>query len=296
MTTASNLFLSPQEWKDYYSYSDQPPVSRIQTSKVTRHYAVRHLELRFPQVKEGIDEIDLTVYESRREGKHPTILVTPIFRGIRIARLFARFFARKGFNAVVVHHAPFSYDFDRDFDQIERYLRKAVIRNLKALDWIVRHEKTEPEKIGTFGISFGAIIGSVVAALDSRPKCHVIALAGAPVAHVIARTRNRTIRKLVRREVSRKAKSAKDLALDMIRHIKTEPLLFAQYVKKESVAMYISLFDRIVRPVYARRLWKAMGKPRALFVPLGHYTALLTFPYAGRIAYRFFKEKFGSAD
>jgi len=109
--------------------------------------------------------------------------------------------------------------------------------------------------------------------------------------NVITKTRNRTILRLVRQEAKLKEKSPKDLTFDILRYIKSEPLLFAKYINKENVAMYISLFDRIVRPQFARRLWKAMGKPKAFFVPFGHYTSILSFPYAERLAYRFFKEK-----
>lgn len=288
-----SLFLSPHEWKQYYGYHSGLPECQLLKTQKKRWFTVKEIRLHYPHApKEAHEDLTLTLYEPHLHGRTPTILVNPIFRGKRIAKIFARYFARKGFNAVVLHHDSLAYDFGKSFDQIEIYLKKAVIRNLKALDWITRHEKTEPAKIGTFGISFGAIIGSVVAAIDSRPKCHVIALAGAPVAHIIARTRNRTILKVMRHESRRKAKSPKDLALDMLRHIKTEPLLFAKYVKSENVAMYISLFDRVVRPVYARRLWKALGKPRVFFVPFGHYTSIISYPFARRMAYRFFREKF----
>jgi len=289
------LFLSPQDWRQYYRYTSGSPESRLLRIKKSRRFTAKEIRLHFPRSPaEDQEDLTLTIFEPHLPGRAPTILVNPIFRGQRIAKIFARYFARKGFNAVVLHHDPVAYDFRKNFDQIELYLKKAVIKNLKALDWIAQHEKTESAKIGTFGISFGAIIGSVVAAIDTRPRCHVIALAGAPVAHIIARTRNRTIRKLMRHESRRKAKSPRNLALDILRHIKTEPLLFAKYVKSENVAMYISLFDRIVRPVYARRLWKALGKPRAFFVPFGHYTSILAFPFARRMAYRFFREKFAA--
>lgn len=287
------MFITPGAWKQYYRYTPSLPESRVLKIKKGRKFTVKEVLLHFPHAPgEELEDLALTLYEPHLHGKAPTILVNPIFRGKQIAKIFARYFARKGFNAVVLHHDPLSYDHRKSFDQIELYLKKAVIKNLKALDWISRHDKTETGKIGTFGISFGAIIGSVIAAIDSRPQCHVIALAGAPVAHIITNTRNRTILKVMRRESKRRSKSSKDLALDLLRHIKTEPLLFAKYVKSENVAMYISLFDRIVRPVYARRLWKALGKPRAFFVPFGHYTSIISFPFARRMAYRFFREKF----
>ncbi|MBI4549559.1 MAG: prolyl oligopeptidase family serine peptidase [Candidatus Omnitrophica bacterium] len=292
------LFLLPHEWNSYYTYSKHLPAHSAIPLKSNRHYQVKKICLRYPTAAEteANREFNVYLYESSLAGRLPTILINPIFRGTRIARVFAQYFARRGFNAAVVEHDPFTYDTSRDFDQIEHYLKNAVIRDLKVLDWIVQHEKTDSQRIGTFGISFGAIIGSVVAALDARPKCHVLALAGAPVSGIISRTRHRRILKLVRHTARKREKSPRDLAWDILRHIKTEPLFFAKHVKTENVAMYISLFDRVVRPVYARRLWRALGKPKAFFVPFGHYTSIISYPYAGRLAYRFYKEKLVSAN
>ncbi len=175
------LFLSPQDWRQYYRYTSGLPEARLLRIKKSRRFTAKEIRLHFPRSPaEDQEDLTLTIYEPHLHSRAPTILVNSIFRGQRIAKIFARYFARKGFNAVVLHHDPLAYDFRKNFDQIELYLKKAVIKNLKALDWIAQHEKTESAKIGTFGISFGAIIGSVVAAIDSRPRCHVIALAGAP--------------------------------------------------------------------------------------------------------------------
>lgn len=285
-------YLAPSEWRSYYYRpSCLKSGSRITSLRTKRRYAIKHIDLGLTDPTDAEQGLSLTLYEPLAHGRFPTILVNPIFRGTRLAQIFARYFARKGWNAAVIHHERLNYDFGRGHDQIEVYLRKAVARNLHSLDWIMTHDKTDPARIGTFGISFGAIIGTIVAAVDKRPRCHVFALAGAPLADVITKTRNRTIRRLIREESRRQEKSTDELRLDILRHIRTEPLAFAPHIASDQVAMYISLFDRVVSLTDARRLWRAMGKPKAFYVPFGHYSSILSFPYAERLAYRFFKEK-----
>ncbi len=121
------LFLLPHEWKQYYGYSKLKPLSHITKIKESRRYTVQKVDLHFPTEKESKGEnFSLTFYESRKQGRFPTILVSPIFRGTRIARIFGHYFAKKGFNAVVVHHDTLCYNLENGFDQITSSRRQEI--------------------------------------------------------------------------------------------------------------------------------------------------------------------------
>ena len=55
--------------------------------------------------------------------------------------------------------------------------------------------------------------------------------------------------------------------------------------------MVIAVFDRTIGRANAIRLWAALGRPTAVFLPLGHYTAYFSLPYLKYRSLRFFKEK-----
>ena len=74
--------------------------------------------------------------------------------------------------------------------------------------------------------------------------------------------------------------------------IRTDPVKLAPYVARDNVLMLIARFDHSVPTRYQLRLWRALGKPRADFVPLGHYTSILALPAHRLSIMRFFAENF----
>jgi hypothetical protein len=74
--------------------------------------------------------------------------------------------------------------------------------------------------------------------------------------------------------------------------IRTDPVKLAPYVDRDRVLMLIARFDRSVPTPYQLKLWRALGKPRADFVPLGHYTSILALPAHRQNLMSFFEEHF----
>jgi hypothetical protein len=74
--------------------------------------------------------------------------------------------------------------------------------------------------------------------------------------------------------------------------VQTDPVKLAPYVASDRVLMLIARFDRSVPTPYQLKLWRALGKPRADFVPLGHYTSILALPTHRSRILRFFEEAF----
>ena len=72
--------------------------------------------------------------------------------------------------------------------------------------------------------------------------------------------------------------------------IRTDPVKLAPYLPRDHVLMLIARFDSSVPTRYQVRLWRALGKPRADFVPLGHYTSILMLPAHRLNVMRFFEE------
>ncbi len=58
--------------------------------------------------------------------------------------------------------------------------------------------------------------------------------------------------------------------------------------------MFIALADRTIGRANALRLWRALRKPTAVFLPTGHYTSYLTLPYLKFATLRFFQRTFGT--
>lgn len=162
------------------------------------------------------------------------------------------YFASSGIASAIVHRPRIKFQPEQDINQIEKYLRQAVVNIRQALDWLVTREEIDAEKTGSFGISFGGIINTIAAGVEPRLKYNVIALAGGSLADIICYSHEESIK-----------------------------------VYREKI-----IFDNVVGRKYSRRLWKEIGRPEVTYLPFGHYSSILAKWYVKAQSLNFFKNKF----
>jgi len=157
----------PEEYRTYYDYPKHDLEATVLQEEDRGNYLFRQVE--FPlylpdelwtQSREAwkaeVDDIRPTnekeakdrslhytnrvdMYLPKKESARPLILISPILGGNMVVDIFARFFARHGYVAVIVHRKKTFYNHERGAEQVEDYLRTSVIRLRQSLDWL---EKT----------------------------------------------------------------------------------------------------------------------------------------------------------
>ena len=187
-------------------------------------------------------------------------------------------FANEGWHAAIVKRLRDKLDPDGPPSQVEDYLRTAVTRHRQALDWLLTQPGVDANRVGTFGISYGGIINAALAAVEPRTKVHVIDLAGGPVPGVMRTSEERSLRRDWDRSRASHDLTNRQFYEALMAVVRTDPVKLAPYVDRDRVLMLIARFDSSVPTRYQLKLWRALGKPRADFVPLGHYTSILALP------------------
>jgi len=154
--------------------------------------------------------------------------------------------------------------------------------------------KKQPEidanRIGSFGISYGAVLHVVLAAVEPRVRYHIFAMPGAPIADVIVTCPDPGIKKWVK-ELRSVGWTKDELHQALKKVIKTDPLYLAPYVPKKRVMVMMALFDRIVGAHRTFRLWNALNRPRLRLIPLGHYGGVLVYPYLEIVSLFYFSAR-----
>ncbi|MSR77839.1 MAG: hypothetical protein EXS63_06420 [Candidatus Omnitrophica bacterium] len=223
--------------------------------------------------------------------KRPAILISPILGGNMVVDRFAAYYTGRGYVAAIVHRKKLEWDDAKEMEQIEDYLRTCVIRIRQALDWLEVQPEVDRERIGAFGVSYGAILHTVLAAVEPRIRYHVLAMPGGPLADVIMHCPEKQIVKLVKR-IREKYGWKDDVILENLRKvIRTDPVKFAPYVPREKIQMYAAWFDRVVGKMNSMNLWRALGKPELKILPFGHYGGVVVFPVLQTQSYWAFKKK-----
>ena len=255
------------------------------------HFTVRRVIL--PPPTEGRPAIEFEYFEPESGGREPVIVLLPIFNGqINVTRYFARYFVNQGWPAIVV-------DRDRDLlDDIDR-LNDAIRANIadyrRVLDWVTEQPQLDADRIGLFGISFGAMDGVMLMALDHRIKTLVAAMAGGDLPTVFLNTNYRPVSRTVDNMLEDTGMTREALAARFEQRLTTDPLRLAPYVDAEHVLMILTRTDFIVPFPAQEALRRRMGSPEALYLPTGHRTSVLFFPKLRAQAYEFFARQFGEA-
>lgn len=244
----------------------------------------------------AVDPIELLHYHPHPApfAPRPLVLMSPILGNtVLLVDSFARGLARRGYHAAIVQRKELAFDPEASLHQAEEEVRLVVMRSRQALDFLVRREDVDAKRLGTFGVSAGAIVSSMVAGADPRLSAHVWMLAGGPLTDVMIDTVEDRFRGYVREVLHTSPRSRDQLRREVRAKIRTDPLLLAPHVDRERVMLVLARFDRSVPYRYGLALWKALGRPERIVCPFGHYSSLLLLPWLRRKAFEYFDRHFG---
>lgn len=237
------------------------------------------------------------LYLPEGEGPLALICITPILgrlgflEDLFLERWFARFFSRKGFAVALIDRPIFEFDPSQGIEQIQTYLEDSVRRSIKILDEILKRDDILPTAIGTFGISFGGAVNVLWAARDPRLKAHVFALAGGNIAEIILTSRDPLMKSYLKSILKATGLSKENLLAALQKSISLDPLKLTFSIPRENIFMLLGILDRVIRFRYGLALREALGKPQTVFLPLGHYPALLAIPLLKWWALNFFTQR-----
>ena len=299
----------PARYRNYYDYPPLRGVGNIVSSRVSSNYTVKTIEipLSFPNALKptSLDAIRLRVEQTQNtdvqtaedlelsylnridlyephntpiDEKRPAILISPILGGTVVVDHFAKYYAKHGFIAAIVHRKEIFWNKGEGIEQIEMYLRLSIIRIRQALDWLLSQPNIDNQRIGAFGVSYGAIMHSVLAAVDNRVRYHILAMPAAPLADVIVACPDPAIKQLVPVALQELNEDIDGLYKRLQDTIITDPMLLKGGIHPDRMEFYIALFDRVVGTRKSFRLWKTFGEPRLKVLPTGHYGGILALP------------------
>ena len=279
---------------DYYEYPDHAPEATVQL--VREQHSVRESLVRFPLSAAGFEPTEPMVefewFESKAPGRRAAILFSPILGGdYPLERGICRYFASHGFHVALVHRKTLKISPEHDIAHLELLLRQGVMRIRQIVDWMAAQKGVDPQRIGSFGISMGGIANVMAAAVEPRLRVHVVAMAGGSIPDILLTSKDRLLTKPRARYLAHNHMDLTTLDALLRQQVKTDPVRLAPYVDTARLLMFIALADRTIGRANAFRLWRALGRPSTVFMPVGHYTAYLSLPYLKYASLRFFKER-----
>jgi cephalosporin-C deacetylase-like acetyl esterase len=256
-------------------------------------YTINELTLNVGQGRTLKAQYFLPEKRKYRPEKMPAIVILPIMGGSTypLEEMFASSFAKHGY-ACIIPHRPNIKDEIKNLEDIDPLLRDSVRDISRGIDWLQAQPNIDGTRIGLFGISLGAIRGTLVMAMDPRIRAGVLGLGGGDLPYILTHSGEKRLVAARDKILARNNLDLKEGEARLRDAITYDPLALAPSVDPSRVMMVIAAFDHVVPPKTSWELRRKLGNPETIELWSGHYTSVIHIPYLRQASCRFFKKKF----
>lgn len=214
------------------------------------------------------------------KGPFPVVLVLPVMAApnVWIEERFIRRFRKDGL-AVLWLEMPYQFHrrphpsmpsgqvfLARTAPRLAFNFRQSALDARRALVWLKGRREIDAARIGVFGISLGALVGSAVYSVDSAPRFAAFMLGGAdfPTLAAASAMTGPFLRKMgIPQEELKRAWTGLD------------PLDYTAANAAKPALLINASWDAVIPKSSGMRLKEAFPAAKQVWVPLGHYTAIL---------------------
>lgn len=222
------------------------------------------------------------------DGPHPTVLVFPIRAGSHVvAEALAKSLGNRGYATVWMERrrSLFGADDDRaptDLAAFAADLESFVHDARRLVGWLAEQPEVDADRLATAGVSLGGILAATTLALEPRLRAGFFVMAGGGLPEILEQSQDGDVVRFRERGIASGAfADAGELARKARPFTEpVDPLTWADRVDPDRVLIVSAHFDRVIAEERTRALWEAMGHPRWLVVPTGHYQLLPYFWWA----------------
>lgn len=234
------------------------------------------------------------------QGPVPVVMVLHYLgaRDLRVERSISLDLNRRGIAAVIL---TLPYHMGRtpkgflsgqlaiqpDPDKLIETMTQAVFDARRTIDFIETREEFQKEHIGIVGTSLGAVVSTLVYALEPRITHATFILGGVDLAKILW---NSSIVVKQREELRRKGYTLPKLteALAPI-----EPSTFLKNRTPGTTFVIGGRYDTVIPPSTTQELIDALGTPKVLWIETGHYGGVFVQRKLQREVATFFETEFG---
>ena len=234
-------------------------------------------------------------YRTRRAGAArggstaPLLAVSPILAGPVDDYLASRFICRwacsRGISAFFLHQDRVILDPERHAIELESWLRDNVRSYRLVLDRFAKRPEVDRDRLGSFGVSLGAIKNVLLVTSEPLLRGNVFGLVGGGFARMLGTSRERLVSRYVAWRARWDGADRSELQRELRVWLLSEPLGAARSVAADRAFFFLGRWDDKVPFESGLELRRAAGDPAAYVVPLGHYTALVAAPAIAVVAF-----------
>lgn len=227
------------------------------------------------------------------KGPFPAVLVLPVMAApnVWIESWFIDRLVKDGF-AVLWLEMPYQFQrrahpsqpsgqvfLARTAKRLAFNFRQSALDARRAVDWLSRRPEVDARRLGVFGVSLGALVGSAVYSVEPKLAHAVFLLGGADFPRLVADSAM-TGPFLAKAGITPEELRGAWKGLD--------PLERKELNRGKGVFLINAGWDRVIPKTAALSLREAFPDSRQLWVPFGHYSAVVHLLWVPRLVSRDF--------
>ena len=221
-------------------------------------------------------------------GPHPTVVVFPIRAGNHVvSEALAKALVNRGYAAIwLERRTPLFGEEDHrapgDFGAFAADLRNFVLDARSLIGWLATRSEVDPQRIATAGVSLGGILAATTLAQEPRASAGFFVMAGGGLPEILRDSEDGDVVRFREQGIEAHAFADGENLARLARPFTdpVDPLSWADRVDPDRVLLISARFDHVIAADRTRALWFALGRPRWLTVPTGHYQLVPYFWWA----------------
>ena len=275
-----------------YPRCEECQVKIEQTTERTS-YTISRVQLQAVRKVNGTNRwIDVDYYRpTATTNRVPVIMVLPMLGGgYELERHFANYFASHGYAAAIVRRDRRQKEMK--VEELDILMRQMVVDHRQVVDWFETRPELDANKLGIFGVSMGGIKGAILIGLESRIKAAALGLTGGDLPFIISHTTEAGLVRRREQELKDRNMTVEQSEQQLREIITCDPMTYAGFVDPHKVMLVLANNDTVVPIAKGIELKEKMNNPETIFIPGGHYTAVLAIPYIKSQSMSFFEKRF----
>ncbi len=228
------------------------------------------------QLAAGHEVAEFYFIDPPRPGPRPFVLLLPILAGGRELMWFiGTDLASRGYAVAWPRRVSSALQREQRGPELEELFRRSVVHARMVLAWARTQPELDAERTGLVGISLGSMIGSAVMAVEPGLRAGALCLAGGDLPEMLMVSAEPRARRWLRWRAADDGIASLELQRELDQCIVSDPALLAGYVDTDRVLLVSASLDDVVPPRNQDLLWESLGRPKRVWLPLGHYSAAL---------------------
>ena len=195
------------------------------------------------------------------------LIIPPIVDMTPLDKALADSFMKKGYNVFILKYPEKINDFTRPLKDLNKAIVSIMTSSRILLDYAQTQEEIDSRRIACYGMSLGALIGSVLTSIEKRVDAGILIVGGGHLPEILSESEQFVAAGFREKRMKIEGiETVKEFKKILEKSFLFDPLFFASPKNKNDVYMVMAGEDTSIPTKNQFMLWKSYGEPTRFYI------------------------------